>query len=86
MLISQKKRKIFSANNTVILFLALVGICFGQSKWELINSPPAGNDLYSVTYGNNHFVTIDHAGSILTSSDGTNWIIKNYGTTETFFL
>jgi hypothetical protein len=78
----QEKKFFVRFKSAVMLFLALAGMCFGQSTWEQINPLPQGNDLYSVTYANNLFVAVGYAGTILTSPDGTTWTISNSGTAK----
>ncbi len=39
------------------------------------------NDLHGVTYGAGHYVAVGASGTLLTSTDGVNWIQPNYLTT-----
>lgn len=65
---------------TIILTLGLSGSCFCQSKWELKNPIPLAEGLHCVTYANNQFVAVGDYGTIITSSDGANWVKRNSGT------
>jgi hypothetical protein len=48
--------------------------------WHWRNPLPQGNDLNGVTFGNGTFVAVGNHGTILTSPDGINWIIRTSGT------
>jgi hypothetical protein len=45
-------------------------------------APLTDESLWSVTYGNNRFVAVGDWGSILTSTDGTTWKLKNLNSTQ----
>ena len=62
---------------TIVLFLACVGICFGQSVWTPQNSGTTQN-LYSVAYdsqfvASGDFVVKGDSGILLTSADAITW-------------
>lgn len=50
------------------------------SNWYWRNPCRKGNTLIGVTYGNGTFVTVGARGTILTSIDGSNWVVRNSGT------
>jgi hypothetical protein len=43
---------------------------------------PTGNDLNGIAYGNGQFVAVGEYGTIVTSADGTNWLLRQTGTTD----
>lgn len=71
------------------LFLVLVSCGGGGGKdtasktplisWAWRNPVPQGNDLLGITYGNGIFVAVGERGSIVTSSDGSSWTIREAG-------
>jgi hypothetical protein len=73
----QGRQSFFMLKICVLLSLACSGLCFGQSKWNLIDPLPQTNALFSVTYGNKLFVAVGILGSILTSPDAAIWTIRN---------
>jgi hypothetical protein len=73
----QSRRLFFMLKICALLSLACSGLCFGQSKWNLIDPLPQTNALFSVTYGNKLFVAVGILGSILTSPDAAIWTIRN---------
>lgn len=72
--------RMFKPND--FLFILLLGFvnCFCQSLWTWRNPLPQGNDLCSITSGNNQVVAVGGYGTILTSLDGANWSIHSSGT------
>jgi hypothetical protein len=60
---------------TIFLLFGLVSPVLANSldNWDWRNPLPQGNYLWSVTYGNNTFVTVGDGGTILTSPDGITW-------------
>jgi photosystem II stability/assembly factor-like uncharacterized protein len=63
----------------VIYGFAMLSSVFGQSVWEWRNPLPQGNYLWSVAYGNNKYIAVGDAGTILTSADGITWTAKFAG-------
>jgi len=49
--------------------------------WQWRNPLPQGNSLRGITYGNGIFVAVGAQGTILASTDGTNWTIRSSGVT-----
>lgn len=45
--------------------------------WQWQHPRPQGNDLHGAAYGNGRFVVVGLAGTVLTSSDGTNWVARH---------
>ncbi len=43
-------------------------------RWTWRHPLPQGNDLYGVAFGNGRFVAVGEGGTIISSTDGTNWI------------
>ncbi len=76
----KKQSPLSKPKNTVILFLAFTGLCFGQSTWEWSNPLPQGNPLSCAAYGDSLFVAISDGGTIMTSPNGATWTIRNSGT------
>ena len=50
------------------------------NTWQWANPEPQGNSIEALVWGNNQFVAVGPAGSVLTSSDGSNWTIQSAGT------
>ena len=50
-------------------------------NWVWRNPLPQGNSLYSICYGEDTFVAVGEAGTILTSPDGAEWTSRASGTT-----
>ena len=48
--------------------------------WHWRNPLPQGNDLNGVAFGNGTFVAVGGHGTVLTSSDGINWVLRPSGT------
>jgi photosystem II stability/assembly factor-like uncharacterized protein len=67
---------------TFCLSILCTQLSFAQSNWEWRNPLPQGNNLLSVTFGGGQLVCVGSKGTVLTSSDGINWNIRNSGTTE----
>jgi uncharacterized delta-60 repeat protein len=51
-----------------------------QDTWSVASSPTA-QSLWGVAWGNNLFVAVGEAGTVLTSSDGSSWALRTSGTT-----
>src|SRR5690348_16560826 len=70
---------------TLIFALLSTFACRSQAnpldQWHWRNPLPQGNQLYSVASANGTFIAVGELGTILTSTDGTNWITRNSGTT-----
>jgi photosystem II stability/assembly factor-like uncharacterized protein len=50
------------------------------TNWHWRNPLPQGNAIYNVVSANGNIVAVGELGTILTSTDGTNWITRNSGT------
>ena len=48
--------------------------------WTWRNPLPTGNTLNGIAYGNGQFVAVGVAGTIVTSADGVNWLLRQSGT------
>ena len=46
-------------------------------QWTQRNPLPQSQPIYSVAHGTNQFVAVGDRGTILTSSDGSNWALQN---------
>src|SRR5690242_7824608 len=61
----------------LLISLALLGLglsnLFGETACELFGT---GRDLRSVVYGNGQFVAVGPKGTILSSSDGQDWQVR----------
>ena len=61
-----------------LVFFALLGNGQAQDpplkNWHWRSPLPQGNLLYNVVFVNDTFIALGEFGTILTSSDGTNWI------------
>jgi hypothetical protein len=51
------------------------------ANWTPPTALPAGNSANAVAFGNGIFVTVGDQGLILSSTDGTNWLQRDAGTT-----
>ena len=49
-------------------------------SWTWRNPLPQGNPLYAVTHGNDTFVAVGPNGTVVTSTDGYNWLSQSPGT------
>lgn len=54
------------------------------ATWH-VRTAPSSNQLNGVTYGNGLFVAAGSQGTILISSNGTDWMPRSAGTVSTFF-
>ncbi|HLP40690.1 MAG TPA: DNRLRE domain-containing protein [Fibrobacteria bacterium] len=96
MSIFKTQSKVYRPKSTALMFLALAGISFGQSKWEVQDQIYRVNSITSVTYGNNQFLAVGKAEipdgcyrcygtreftSILASADGKSWTTRSLGIT-----
>ena len=61
------------------LILLVQTLAIAQFSWEWHNPLPQGNRLNSVTYGNDRYVAVGDMGTIITSRDGSDWIMCNSG-------
>src|ERR1051325_4207560 len=69
-----------------ILFLVVVVLNAQGSildQWHWRNPLPQGNQLNNVVFVNGNYISIGELGTILTSTDGTNWVRRESGTTDT---
>jgi hypothetical protein len=48
----------------------------GCGTWQWANPRPQGNGLYGLTYGANKFVATGEKGTVLTSSNGSEWVVQ----------
>ena len=73
-------------SNVVIFCLLLVAAMSSLAGpldvWQWRNPSPTGNTLSGITYGNGVFMAVGHAGAIITSADGTNWVSRGSATTN----
>src|SRR5213594_4552279 len=70
------------------LFLISVGLRVTADpldQWYRRNPLPTADVLRAVTYGNNSFVAVGLGGAVASSSDGTNWVGQNSGTSGDLF-
>src|SRR5688572_11702440 len=65
----------------LILSSALVSAA-PLEQWHWRSPLPQGNPLRSVAYGNGLYVAVGDLGTILTSTNGTNWSRQTSGTTS----
>ncbi|MFF2093341.1 immunoglobulin-like domain-containing protein, partial [Paenibacillus sp. NPDC058174] len=74
--------------STIIVFFLIAAtlpeyaLAGSLDKWNIQSPLPTGNQLNSITYGNNMFVAVGFPGTIVTSSDGTSWTNQTSGTTS----
>jgi hypothetical protein len=70
----------------LISFLIILIPCFAYAdpldNWHWRNPLPTGNTLHDIAYGNDIFIAVGKIGTIITSSDGINWTMRNSGTTK----
>ena len=62
-----------SAFLLAFLFLAPFVFTEAQEVWTWRNPIPKGENLSGIAYGNDTYVAVGNAGTILTSADGQNW-------------
>jgi hypothetical protein len=55
------------------------GLAGPLDSWKWVYPSPQGNDLYGVAYCNNRFIAVGAYETIITSSEGTNWILNRVG-------
>src|SRR5215470_6955217 len=72
------------------LIFLLICTQIGKTKdpfdtWTWRNPQPTGNILYGLAYGNGQFVAVGGAGTIVTSTDGTNWVLRESGSRYSFY-
>src|SRR5437879_13749421 len=72
-----------------VLAAGLAMFCFSFSvaadqldQWYRRNPLPTARGLYGVAYGNNSFVAAGLDGAVAVSTNGTNWVSQNSGTSE----
>ena len=74
----------------VALILALLCCCTADLRadppgpWLWRNPLPHGNQFSGIAYGNGTFVGVANAGTITTSSDGTNWTSQTFSDIASF--
>jgi hypothetical protein len=77
-------RKLVANVSVCLPYLVLIFIEVGHAgpldTWMQRNPSPTANNLYAVAWGNGQFVAVGDAGTIVTSTDGTNWILQQSGT------
>jgi hypothetical protein len=66
---------------SVVLILNLQSAILDQWHWR--NPLPQGNQLNNVVFANGNYISVGEWGTILTSTDGTNWVRRESGTTDT---
>lgn len=49
----------------------------GGLKWSWVDPVPVGNDLLDIVYANNQFVAVGRMKTVLTSTDGLNWVTRS---------
>jgi hypothetical protein len=52
------------------------------ARWSWRSPLPQGNPLRGVSYGNNTFVAVGDAGTVISSPDGVTWTSRNSGTSN----
>lgn len=71
---------------TIVAVLAAVWMTHAQAEpleqWHWRNPLPQGNALHNVVFVNGTYVAVGELGTILTSSDGTNWVSQESGTID----
>src|SRR6266403_1706633 len=66
---------------TMMFCLALHGEPLEQWHWR--NPLPQGNSLQNVVFVNGNWVALGEFGTILSSTDGTNWLRRESGIVDT---
>jgi hypothetical protein len=62
-----------------LLDFAQAGQAGPLDTWAWRNPLPTGNNLSSVAYGNGLFAAVGDSGTIVTSADGLNWTLRQWG-------
>ena len=65
-----------------LLIFTTVGRADPLDTWTWRNPLPTGNYLNGITYGNDQFVAVGDLGTIVTSTDGSDWVLRESGTTD----
>src|SRR5262249_31066243 len=83
-----EKQKSSFVSSFVVLNIIIVVLCIlapaarsaPLEEWHWRNPLPQGNALNRVVFVNGVYVAVGELGTILTSSDGTNWVTQTSGT------
>src|SRR5437870_1618117 len=59
-----------------LLIFTEIGRADPMDTWTWRNPLPTGNRLHSITHGSGQFVAVGSAGTIITSAEGTNWVLR----------
>jgi hypothetical protein len=67
----------------LVLFLGAVATQGNEvlTKWHWRNPLPQGNTYHNLVFANGNFIALGELGTLLTSTDGTNWTTRDSGTT-----
>src|SRR6266700_3775191 len=71
--------KVLAAAVSVFLF-SLTVTADPLDQWTRRNPLPTGGRLEAVAYGNGSFVAVGRGGAVAVSTNGTNWVNQNSGT------
>jgi hypothetical protein len=63
----------------LLLMVPAMGGSAPLDQWTPRNPLPIAEALYSVAFGNGQFVALGDAGTIMTSQDGVNWTLRQWG-------
>jgi hypothetical protein len=66
-----------------VLLSTIVSPAIVLDQWHWRHPLPQGNPLKNVNYVNGLYVAVGEVGTILTSTNGTNWVRRESGTTAT---
>jgi len=68
-----KMHRLASCAATALLAFTITTNILAQSTWQLRHPLPTQHGLLGIAYATNRFVAVGGRGSIVTSTDGTNW-------------
>jgi hypothetical protein len=71
----------FRFNGALWGFLLLAGFttAWAQSSWTVKNPYPQSKNLTAATWAGNQWVVVGDSGTVLTSTNAQNWVVRNVG-------
>jgi photosystem II stability/assembly factor-like uncharacterized protein len=79
----QKHQRIIQYLFIIPILIVVPITIFAQSKWEWNNPYPLRYKLRSITFGAGLFVAVGESGVIITSQNGSTWVVRSSETTST---
>lgn len=66
----------------ILVFLTSVSFAGPLDVWHWRNPLPQGNNLNGAAYGKGTYVAVGNTGTVVTSDDGINWVLRDSGISE----